>query len=164
MSLGWGLFLIALSVVLNAFFAGIETGFTSARAVRLMHRAKRGDRGAALAEKIVRNRENAIVAAVVGNNVAVVGGTAVATYTFVAWMGTSGETIAAIVMSVLNIVFGEILPKTFYRAHPERSVSLSAPAFRVLSWLLWPVQWVALFLARGILWILRARTPPWSIE
>ena len=41
----WG-FLVTLSILLNGFFAGMETGITSARRVRLVHQARRGRRGA----------------------------------------------------------------------------------------------------------------------
>lgn len=107
----WGIFIIALSVALNGFFAGVETGFTSARRVRLEHWARRGRRGAALAARMAGNRENAIVGAVVGNNVTVVAGTSVATAFAVHHIPESGETIAATVMAALNIVFGEITPR-----------------------------------------------------
>lgn len=151
-ALAWSL--IALSVLLNAFFAGVETGFTSARRIRLLHRARNGSRTAGLAALLLRRRENMIIAAVVGNNVAVVAGTAVATSAFVAWYGGAGETWAAVVMSALNIVFGEILPKALYRSHPELLLSASAGPFWLMSRVLLPLQWFALVLSRGLLTLL----------
>lgn len=157
MSDGVALLLVLASVVLNAFFAGVETGFTSARRVRLVHWAREGRIGAQWAARLAEHRESTIVSAVVGNNVAIVAGTGVATALAVNTFGAEGETIAGICMAAVNIVFGEILPKTAYRANPEPLVTVSALPFVVLAWLLTPVRWVAVQSSRGLLWLLGVR-------
>lgn len=143
--------LVGASILLNGFFAGMETGITSARRVRLVHLARQGRRGAGLASELVRHRERSVVAAVVGNNVAVVTGTALATAWAVAAMGARGETVAAVAMATLNILFGEILPKTTFRARPELMVILGAWLFSLLAWVLWPLQVAATRSAQLIL-------------
>lgn len=155
MSLTVGLLLVAFSILANAFFAGVETGFTSARRVRLVHWARAGRRGAARAAAMAADRESAVVSAVVGNNVAVVAGTAVATAVAVQEFGAAGEPVAAAAMAALNIVFGEILPKTAFRARPETLLVLSAPVLVVTDRVLRPVRVVAVGAARLILWLLR---------
>ena len=150
-----GLFLVLLSILANAFFAGVETGFTSARRVRLIHWARNGRRGASGAADLARDRENAVVSAVVGNNVAIVAGTAVATAVAVALLGTAGETVAGVTMAALNIVLGEILPKTAFRARPEEMLVWSAPVLRVTNLLLAPLRIAAVAAARAVLWLLR---------
>ena len=157
MSLGLGLLLVLISILANAFFAGVETGFTSARRVRLVHWAREGRRGAARAAAMAADREAAVVSAVVGNNVAVVAGTAIATAVAVQEFGDAGETVAAVVMASLNIVFGEILPKTAYRARPETMLLFSAPVLAVTDAVLRPLRVAAVAAARGILWLLRVR-------
>ena len=153
-----GIALVLLSVLLNGFFAGVETGFTSARRVRLVHWAREGRRGAGLAARLCERRESAIVGAVVGNNVAVVAGTGVATALAVRAWGSDGEALAALIMASVNIVFGEILPKTSYRARPESMIVASAGVFFVLSTLLAPLRIVAVQLSRGLLWLLGVRS------
>lgn len=145
---------VALSIVLNGFFAGMETGITSARRVRLLHWAGQGRRGARIAAGLVQRREKSVIAAVVGNNVAVVTGTALATAWAVGAMGSRGETVAAVAMASLNIVFGEILPKTAFRARPETLVVSGAVVFRALAFILRPVEFLATSGARFILAIL----------
>ncbi len=158
-----GLLAILLSVVLNAFFAGFETGLTSARRVRLAHWAARGRRGAERAARLVRRREESIVGALIGNNLAVVAGTSVATALAIRHFGEQGEAVAGTTMAVLNIVFGEILPKATFRARPEALLVASAPAFDALMLLLGPLRAAAVVTARGVLWLLGERTP-WEEE
>lgn len=155
---GWML-LVGASIVLNGFFAGMETGITSSRRVRLLHRARQGLRGAQIAADLVRQREKSVVAAVVGNNVAVVTGTALATTWAVAELGSRGETVAAVVMAALNIVFGEILPKAAFRGRPESLVVPGAALFRFFSLLLWPVAVVVTGMARFLLAAIGVRGP-----
>lgn len=140
--------LVGASILLNGFFAGMETGITSARRVRLVHWARQGRRGAGIGAELVKYRERSVVSAVVGNNVAIVAGTSLATAWAVAELGDSGEAIAAIAMAALNIVFGEILPKSAFRARPETLTVYGAATFRVLGWFLIPLQVVATGVAR----------------
>lgn len=155
MSWIWSVGLILASVAANAFFAGSETGFTTASRVRILHQAKARRRGAALAARLLQRREDVIITAVVGNNLAVVVGTAVATALFLDLFGAAGETWAAVTMATLNIVFGEVLPKSFFRSRPESSSILAAPWIMVSEWILAPVRWVTLSLSKVFLFLLR---------
>ncbi len=145
---------VLLSILTNAFFAGAETGVTTARRARLVYRGRQGDSGARRAARLTARREDSIVGAVVGNNLAVVTGTAVATALCVGYWPQSGESIAAVVMSATNIVFGEILPKSLFRAHPEFLLARVSAPFEWSMRLLRPLQWVAVAMAGGVLRIL----------
>ncbi len=151
----WSAFIILLSVAANGFFAGSETGFTTASRVRVLHLARKKKRGAALAARLLAHREEVIVTALVGNNLAVVAGSALATATFLKALGPSGETWAAVTMAALNIVFGEVLPKSYFRSRPEQSSIAAAPWILLSQWILFPLRWVSLVLSRGMLRLLR---------
>jgi CBS domain containing-hemolysin-like protein len=143
-----------LSVAANGFFAGSETGFTTASRIHVLHQARKGRRGAALAARLLTERESVIVTTLVGNNVAVVVGTSVAAAAFIARFGEQGESWAAIVMAVLNIVFGEVLPKSWFRAHAESSCLWSAPLIVLAEKILAPVRWISLSLADAVVKLL----------
>jgi magnesium and cobalt exporter, CNNM family len=143
--------MVLLSVVTNAFFAGVETGVTTSRRARLVYRGRRGDHGAARAAALVHSREASIVGAVVGNNLAVVTGTALATTLCLNYWPNTGESIAAVAMSATNIVFGEILPKSIYRAHPELMLARSSRVFVFGLRVLAPLQWIAVLLSGVVL-------------
>jgi putative hemolysin len=132
-----------LCVAGSAFFSGIETGITSARRIPILHRAKLRHWPSRLAARLLRHREDGIVTAVVGNNITLVAGTSVATAACLARFGHGGETVAAVGMTAINIVFAEILPKSLYRAKPERMLTWSAPLFVALDAILFPLRWLA---------------------
>jgi len=144
-----------VSVTVNGFFAGSETAYTTASRVRVMDRAQRKQRGAELAVRLLKDRESVIITALIGNNLAVVVGTAIATSAFLTRFGADGEILAASTMAALNIVFGEILPKSFFRAHAEAACLRAAPLILFSERALAPVRWASSILSRGILWILR---------
>ena len=154
MSWELSMILVALSVAANGFFAGAETGVTSARRVTLIHLERQGKRGAKLAAQLVADRESIIVSSVMGNNVAVVTGTALCTAAFLDRFGPVGEQWAALTMTVMNMLFGEILPKSWFRARPERAVMASAPILMVWNKLLAPARWIAVGMSYAVLRLL----------
>jgi CBS domain containing-hemolysin-like protein len=145
------LFSILVCIVANGFFAGVETGITSARRIPVQHRARQGHRPSMLTARLLVRREDGIVTAVVGNNIMIVAGTSIATAFLVDRLGQSGETVAAVAMTILNILFGELLPKSLYRARPETLLTWSAPLFIALAWLLLPLRWLAASTAKAAL-------------
>jgi len=150
--LSWelGMLIVAFSVAANGFFAGAETGFTAASRIHVLHQARKGLRGAALASRLLGRRESVIVTAVVGNNVMVVVGSAVAATIFLERYGAAGEAWSATMMASLNIVFGEVLPKSWFRAHAESSCRWAAPLIVVSEKLLSPVRVLSLSLADAL--------------
>jgi putative hemolysin len=156
--LSWAIMLV--SVLVNGFFAGSETAYTTASRVRVRHKATTNQRGGRLAVRLLRSREGVIITALIGNNLAVVIGSAVATAAFIAHFGTRGEAFAAITMAALNIVFGEILPKSFFRAHAEDACLWAAPFISISQRVLGPVRVLSSLLARSILWLLRLNQNP----
>ena len=159
MSMTMAIWIALAMTFLNGFFAGVETGFTSARRISLDHRARGGSWAARVAVGLARRREDVITSAVVGNNLAVVIGTSVLTAAFVGWLGTPGETLAAVLMTVVTIIFGEILPKTIYRAQPERMAIWSAPGFAILALLISPLTLFARTFARVALALVGGPAP-----
>jgi CBS domain containing-hemolysin-like protein len=142
MSTALEIWIVLVSTSLNAFFSGVETAVISARSVSIAHRARSGEGSARFAQAMVGRREAVIVTSVLGNNLALVAGSAAATALCVELYGLRGEWIAAVVMTFLSVVFGEVLPKAALRAQPERGLVLAAPLFILLEWLLWPLRWL----------------------
>jgi putative hemolysin len=150
-----GIFIIVISTLGNGFFAGVETGLTSAREIVLLHRARGGGWWSRISARLMERREDAIIGAVVGNNVTVVIGSAAATAAFVTRFGDRGDIYAAVVMSAITVLFGEALPKAAFRARPEGLLWLAGPPYRLLEILLFPITWLAATLSRAILALLR---------
>ena len=109
------LFLICLS----AFFSATETAFSSVNKIRLKNLASNGNKKAARALKMSENYDELLSTILVGNNIANILSSSLATVLFTRLIGNSGVTIATIVMTVLVLLFGEISPKSIAKEKAE---------------------------------------------
>ncbi|MFN3854865.1 MAG: HlyC/CorC family transporter [Phreatobacter sp.] len=123
--------LILFCLMLSAFFSSAETAMSAASKARMLALESAGDARAGIVSRLLDMRERLIGAMLVGNNIVNVGVSAFATSLFVAVLGAEGVIYATAVMSVLLIVFAEVLPKTVAIARPERMALLYA---RPVSW------------------------------
>lgn len=130
------------SLLLSAFFSGSETGLMSVNRARLRQRRGAGDGRARHLESLLGRIEDPILTCLIGTNVTNVLGSAVVTAAFTARWEHRGELLAVLVVSVLTILFAEILPKVLYREFPERMTLASTPGIRVAMVLAAPLRWV----------------------
>src|ERR1041385_5971624 len=103
---------ILVCLLLSFFFAGSETALTaSSRAA--MHRLQQaGNPQAATVNRLLDMRERLIGALLLGNNAVNILASSLATSVFLIWFGDVGVIYATVVMTVLVVVFAEVLPKT----------------------------------------------------
>ncbi len=122
---------IALAIVsfclgLSAFFSAAETALTAASRARMHSLEKTGSRRAAIVNKLLMSRERLIGAMLIGNQVVNIGVSAFATSILLELFGGEGVIYSTIAMSILVIVFAEVLPKTLAINSPDRSALLLA--------------------------------------
>ena len=127
MSLAFDALVIVLSLVGAAFFAGAETALTAASRARLQALETSGDRRAALANRLVAHKGRLISAMLLGGQLVTIASSAYTTSVFVRAFGQGGVLEATAVMTVLIVVFGEVLPKTMAIAYPDRMALAIAP-------------------------------------
>ncbi|HPF34133.1 MAG TPA: CNNM domain-containing protein [Candidatus Krumholzibacteria bacterium] len=134
-----------LCLLASAFFSGTETGLMSVSRIRLRSRPEAET--AALRRLLVRV-EDPILTCLIGTNLTNVLGSALVTSALTLRYGPRGDVIAAVLMSTLIILFGEILPKLLYREYPERLTLASTSALRGAMVTLAPVRAVLLAYSR----------------
>ena len=142
---------ILLLVALSAFFSGSETALTAASKARMHQLEKTGDRRAALVSRLIEDRERLIGAILLGNNVVNILASALATSVLLTLFGQAGVAYATIGMTILVLVFGEILPKTLAIGAPDRVARGVAPIVNVLVIVLSPIVYGVQVLVRMIL-------------
>ena len=135
---------IALSIVVaclfvSAFFAASETALTGASRASMLRLSKQGNREASVVSSLVAMRERLIGALLLGNNIANIGASALATGIFTAWFGEVGVLYATGVMTALVVIFAEVLPKTIAINAPDRVSLLVARPMRLMLYLLGPL-------------------------
>ncbi len=109
---------ILLLMVVSAFFSGAETALTAATRAQILHMERRGDKRATLVRTLRKDRERLIAVILFGNNLVSVTAAALATGLAVAHYGMIGVLYAAAAMTVLIVIFAEILPKTYALQNP----------------------------------------------
>ena len=130
---------IALMLVLSAFFSGSETALTGA-SKPVMHQLERsGDHRAKIVNRLFDHKERLISAILLGNNLVNILASALATSLLIAKFGDAGVVYATIVMTLLILVFAEILPKTYAIRNANQAALAGAPMVKALVWVLTPV-------------------------
>jgi Mg2+/Co2+ transporter CorB len=104
--------IVVFCLALSAFFSAGETAMTAASRARMLALEKDGDARAGLINRLLTSRERLIGAMLIGNNVVNVGVSAFTTSVLVSWFGNEGVIYATIALSILVIVFSEVMPKT----------------------------------------------------
>lgn len=144
-------------LLVSAFFSASETALTAASRAKLRSRADRGDRGATAALDAVEDSERLIGAILLGNNVANILAASLATSLFTRAFGSGGVALATLVMTVLVLIFAEVLPKTYAISLPESVASRVAKPIRWVVAVLTPIIGVVRLIVRGILRIFGVR-------
>jgi Mg2+/Co2+ transporter CorB len=125
------LIIIVVCLLLSSFFAGSETALTASSRARMLWLEKQGDRRAATVNRLLQSRERLLGALLLGNNAVNIAASSLATGLLLAWLGDVGVVYATVVMTVLVVVFCEVLPKTAAINAPDRvAVMVAEP----LSW------------------------------
>jgi magnesium and cobalt exporter, CNNM family len=153
---------IVVLLILSAFFSGSETALTAASRGKLRAQADKGSRGAKRALGITEDNERLIGSVLLGNNLVNILATSLATALFTRAFGESGVALATLVMTLLVLIFAEVLPKTYAITNPETAASRVASTIGVVVLVFSPVVASVRTLVRGILWLFGVRTDPTS--
>ncbi|BBK45098.1 membrane protein [Allostella vacuolata] len=156
-----GLAILAL-LVLSAFFSASETALTAASRPRMHTLAKEGNRRARMVEGLHAEKERFIGAILLGNNVVNITASSLATGVLVGLFGERGVAYAAFAMTMLVLVFGEILPKTYAIHHPDKAAMAVAPLIRRTVRLFSPVTQTVQFVVNAALGLFGIHVPKGS--
>src|SRR6202043_3504225 len=135
---------VTLSIVIacllvSAFFSASETALTGASRASMLRLSKQGNGEATVVSSLFAMRERMIGALLLGNNIANIGASALATGLFTAWFGEVGVLYATDVMTVLVVIFAEVLPKTIAINAPDRVALLVARPMKLMVYVLGPL-------------------------
>ncbi len=147
-------------LVMSAFFSGSETALTASSRGKLKSQADKGSTGAQAAMQVTEDNERMIGALLLGNNIVNILSASLATALLTRVMGDNGVAAATAVMTVLVLIFGEVLPKTLAITFPEAFATRVAPFIRVMIMVFSPVVSVVRALVRVILRLFGVRADP----
>lgn len=113
--------LLVILIAMSAFFSSTETAFATVNRIRLKNKMNEGDQKAGKILKIADDYDRALSAILIGNNIVNIGSASIGTVMFTTWVGPStGAGVSTIVMTILVLIFGEILPKSYAKQNAEK--------------------------------------------
>lgn len=147
---------IVLLLVLSGFFSGSETALTSASRARMHHLGRLGDKRAMRVSKLVEEKEDLIGSILLGNNLVNILASSLATSVLIILVGDAAVAVATVVMTLLVLIFAEVLPKTYAIRNPDGFALAVAPLIGVLVRILSPAVIAIQFIVRLTLRLLGA--------
>ncbi|MEO1106626.1 MAG: HlyC/CorC family transporter [Pseudomonadota bacterium] len=151
---------ILLLLFLSGFFSGSETALTASSRGKLRAQADKGSRGAKKALEITEDNERLIGSVLLGNNLVNILAASLATALFTRLFGESGVALATLVMTLLVLIFAEVLPKTYAITNSEKAASAVAPIIGVVVTVFSPIVAAVRLLVRGVLRLFGVRIDP----
>ena len=151
---------IAVLLILSAFFSGSETALTAASRGKLRAAADKGEAGAKRALNVTDDSERLIGSVLLGNNVVNILATSLATALLTKVFGQNGVAAATLVMTLLILIFAEVLPKTYAITNPETVASRVARPIGLIVLVFSPIVAAVRLLVRGVLRLFGVRIDP----
>ena len=142
--------LLLAMLAVSAFFSASEVAFLSISSIRLNSLLEKRVEGAKGIARLRQNRRKVIISLIIGNTLANITSSAIATSFAIATFGDDGLGIAVGVMTFLILTFGEIAPKSFATANGEWFLLLVAPLLEFICYVATPLVVVFDFINRLI--------------
>lgn len=157
--------LIVILVALSAYFSAAETALSSANRIRLKSMADNGSRGAERALRVIRKYDKAITTILIGNNIVNIACSSTATLLTISVMNkinqgsgdTYGSLVSTIAVTLIVLIFGEVLPKSLAKDHAEGfSIFISAP-ISFLMFIFTPFSVLFILMKKGVAKLFRTK-------
>lgn len=133
---------LAVLILMSGYFSATETAFLSCNKTRLRTMTEKGNKRAALVNRLNENYDRLLSTILIGNNIVNLTAASIGTVLFVRLYGDIGATVSTAVITVLVLIFGEITPKNVAKDCPEKLAMFSAPIIRVLIWIFTPLNFL----------------------
>ena len=140
-------------LIFSSFFSSSETALTAASRVRMHAAEKDGDKRAIIVQRLMNIRERLLGGILLGNNLVNILASVLTTALFTNIFGASKTALAlaTIVMTVLILVFAEVLPKTYAISQPDKWALKVARPINVIVKLLSPIVSIVQIIVNGVL-------------
>ena len=142
---------IVVLVLMSAFFSGSETALTAVSRSRIHTLEHNGEVRAGVVRQLIERRDRLIGALLIGNNLANILSSSIATSLFLGLFGSSGVALATLAMTVILVIFAEVLPKSWAISTPERFSLNVANAVRLFVAVVGPISSFVNMIVRRIL-------------
>ncbi|MGB4091083.1 MAG: hemolysin family protein [Ruminococcus flavefaciens] len=124
----WKIVLILVMMIFSALFSGTETAYSSVNKLRLKNYEAQGSKKAAKALKLANRFDEVLTAVLIGNNIVNIAASSIGTIVFIDLIGKNGPAVSTVVITVLVLIFCEVLPKSYAKRNAEKlALALANP-------------------------------------
>ena len=127
------LLLLIILVILSGFLSGSETAITATSKARILYKKKKGSKRAVYVLELLDKKDNVISTLLLSNNLVNILASSLATAFFYDIFGVEGIFYATLIMTVVIVIFAEVLPKTYAINRPNRTALLISPIIYYLN-------------------------------
>jgi len=138
-------------IVLAAFFAGTEIGMMSINRYKLKYLVKKNNKQAIRVNKILARPDQLLSVVLIGNTLANIVASTIATLIGQRLYGDVGVAVATAILTLVILVFSEMMPKTFAAIYPQKVAFLTSLPLKILQWILAPLVHATSFISNAIL-------------
>ena len=130
--------LILVFLLFSGFFSAAETAFSYTNKIRMKLKAEEGNKAAARVLYIVENYDKTLTTILIGNNVANIAASVIATSLAMSIWGPVGPLIVSVVLTVIIFLFFETIPKNIGKANSDTFAIYASLPIRALLFILTP--------------------------
>jgi putative hemolysin len=132
------IFVICMCVLFEGFFSGTETAMVSLDRARIKALSEKGSKREVLLHAMIHSPERFFSTTLLGTNISVVLGNAIATFLIITYLGEGYKYLTIVIMTPVILVLGEIVPKTVYRYRAEQIAPYLVYPLRAISIIFYP--------------------------
>ncbi|MBD5466387.1 MAG: HlyC/CorC family transporter [Lachnospiraceae bacterium] len=147
------LVILAVLLLLSSFFSSAENSLTTVNRIRIKTLVDEGNRSAIVLEKVLERPAKMLSTILIGNNVVNISATSLATALTIRLLGETWVGLATGALTILVLLFGEIIPKTWAINNAEKIALVYCYPIYGLMWLLTPVIFLVDKLVNAFLWL-----------
>lgn len=133
--------LVLVMMVFSALFSSTETAYSSVNKLRLKNYAAQGDKRADKALRLANKFDDVLTAVLIGNNIVNITTSSVSTVIFIGIFGSKGTAVSTVVITILVLIFCEVLPKSYAKKNAERLALAFAAPLSALVVIFKPAVW-----------------------
>lgn len=124
--------LVVVMMIFSALFSSTETAYSSVNKIRLKNYAGQGNKKAERALRLANKFDQVLTAVLIGNNIVNIATSSVSTLIFINLIGSNGAAVSTVVITVLVLIFCEVLPKSYAKKNAEKLALMFAAPLSVL--------------------------------
>ena len=154
--------LLGALLLLSGYFSASETAITSVNKVRLRNQAESNNVKAKRSLKMAENFDQSLSTILIGNNIVNIAMATIATKVATDLFGNNGSTLVAttVVITILVLIFGEILPKSLAKQFAEKYLLTISASLGIIMKVFYPITWLFVKLRVGVSKIIGTRDEP----